>query len=106
MIFSQRQPPASQVLQETVSPPDVCVQQLVEVRAEGVLLVRVDPVERSLAVGLNTVQPTRVSLHPEVTEKFLQFPDRIIFQILNVNIITVTDSDRLVLSTDLVHDDV
>ena len=104
MIFSQRQPPASQVLQETVSSPDVCVQQLVEVRAEGVLLVRVDPVERSLAVGLNTVQPTRVGLHPEVTEKFLQFPDRIIFQILNI--ITVTDSDRLVLSTDLVHDDV
>ena len=53
---------------------------------------------------LDTAKSARVNLPPEVTEKLLQFLDRIIFQILNI--ITVTDSDRLILSTDLVHDDV
>ena len=59
---------------------------MVELLGERILRVVlvVDPVERSLAVFINAVQSARVKLHPEVTEKLLQFFNWIIFQILNI----------------------
>ena len=59
---------------------------MVELLGERILRVAlvVDSVERSLAVFINAVQSARVKLHPEVTEKLLQFFNWIIFQILNI----------------------
>ena len=57
-----------------------------ELRGERILLCTVDPVERSLTVFINAVKTAGVNLHPEVAEKFLQFFNWIIFQVLNIKV--------------------
>ena len=53
---------------------------LVLLLSERILcIVVVDPVEGSLTVFINTVKSARVNLHPEMTEKLLQFFCWIIF---------------------------